>query len=175
MSKINPKLIDEVFDDSVLAVLPSNKNLNIGVANAVKAQNPQVKKALSDAIQLSLTNPETVKRRNEGARRGGETKRKNKEYQQLMTEVNRKKAENPSYRENVSAGIKKKHQDPAYKEKMRKKAEFQSYKVKDPNGKIWNNANEAGQAWFPNPNRPDGPSRKVRNLISKSNSGWSKI
>jgi hypothetical protein len=38
MSKINPKLIDDVFDDSVLDVLPTNEKINKGVGNAKQAE-----------------------------------------------------------------------------------------------------------------------------------------
>jgi hypothetical protein len=41
MSKINPKLIDEVFDDSVLDALPANDQINKGVGNARQAEKIQ--------------------------------------------------------------------------------------------------------------------------------------
>ena len=68
--------------------------------------------------------------------------------------------------------IKKKHQDPEYKEKMRRKAQSQCRKVEDPNKKIWDSSDQAGQVWFPNPSRPVAGSRKVRNLCNKPRSGW---
>ncbi len=38
MAKITPKLIDEVFDDSVLDALPANDKINKGVGNARQAE-----------------------------------------------------------------------------------------------------------------------------------------
>ena len=38
MAKITPKLIDEVFDDSVLDALPTNDKINKGLGNARQAE-----------------------------------------------------------------------------------------------------------------------------------------
>ena len=45
MSKINPKLIDEVFDDSVLDALPANDQINIGVGRAKQAEKIRGRKS----------------------------------------------------------------------------------------------------------------------------------
>jgi hypothetical protein len=45
MSKINSKLIDEVFDDSVLDALPTNDKINIGVGRAKQAEKIRGRKS----------------------------------------------------------------------------------------------------------------------------------
>lgn len=45
MSKITPKLIDDVFDDSVLDSLPTNDKINIGVGRAKQAEKIRGRKS----------------------------------------------------------------------------------------------------------------------------------
>lgn len=153
----------------------SDRVVETGRQNRLKAQDPGFIEKLKLGQQRVLADPSKVKLREAAAKKAGKTKKDSVKYHQLVTEINRKKAESPEFAKNVSRGIKAKHQDPAYKEKMQLKAQSQCYKIKDPTGKIWDNANEAGQHWFPNPNRPVGPSRKVRNLVNMPNSGWSRL
>lgn len=165
MSKINPKLINEVFSDDILNVLPADKNINKGVANYLKANDPSVKKNLIEAQNRITNDPDKVKIRNKAARRGGDTKKNSSEYQQLMTEVNRKKAKNPKFAENVRKGILKKLEDPAYLV-SREEGNKKKYKqIQDPNGKIWPSRKDAAKGWNMIP-------QTISKLVKKSNSGW---
>lgn len=56
MSKINPKALDAIFDDSVLAALPTNNKIKIGVAAAKKAQDPTYLKNLKEGKERFWTN-----------------------------------------------------------------------------------------------------------------------
>jgi rRNA maturation protein Nop10 len=56
MSKINPKLIDEVFDDSVLDALPANDKINKGVGNARQAEKIQGRKRKDQSARMSGDN-----------------------------------------------------------------------------------------------------------------------
>lgn len=49
MSKINTKLIDEIFSEDVLSTLPENRNIKRGVANQKNSQNPKWREALKKA------------------------------------------------------------------------------------------------------------------------------
>jgi hypothetical protein len=173
MTKSIQQIIDEEREKGMLSKV-SEHRINSALANQAKSSDPVYKENARIAQQRVLNDPEKVAIRKEAQKHGGLTKKSDPEYQKLMIAVNRKKAENPMFANNVSNGIKQKHQDPEYKEKMRLKANSQCFKIKDPNGKIWDSADEAGQVWFPNPDRPIGPSRKVRNLCKQSGSGWTK-
>lgn len=56
MSKINPKLIDDVFDDSVLEALPTNDKINKGVGNARQAEKIKGKKRKDQSARMSGDN-----------------------------------------------------------------------------------------------------------------------
>ena len=56
MSKINPKLIDEVFDDIVLDALPTNDKINKGVGNARQAEKIQGRKRKDQSARMSGDN-----------------------------------------------------------------------------------------------------------------------
>lgn len=56
MSKINPKLIDDVFDDSVLEALPTNDKINKGVGNARQAEKIQGRKRKDQSVRMSGDN-----------------------------------------------------------------------------------------------------------------------
>lgn len=56
MSKINPKLIDDVFDDSVLEALPTNDKINKGVGNARQAEKIQGRKRKDQSARMSGDN-----------------------------------------------------------------------------------------------------------------------
>ena len=165
MAKITPELINKVFDDDTLNVLPLNKNINRGVANAIKSTDPEIKKNLKKAQKDILTDPVKVKARNSAARRGGDTKANSIEYQQLMTQVNLKKAQDPEFANNVRKGILKKLEDPAYRAN-REAGNKKKYKaIQDPNGKIWPSRKDAASSWKIIP-------QTISKLVKKEGSGW---
>jgi hypothetical protein len=53
MSKITPKLIDDVFDDSVLDALPTNDKINKGVGNAKQAEKLTGRKRADQSARMS--------------------------------------------------------------------------------------------------------------------------
>ena len=56
MSKINPKLIDEVFDDGILEALPTNDKINKGVGNARQAEKIQGRSRKDQSARMSGNN-----------------------------------------------------------------------------------------------------------------------
>ena len=118
MTKSIQQIIDEEREKSLLSKV-SERHLNSALANKAKASDPGYKENARLAQEKILQDPDMVERRNQAAKKGGETKRNSKDYQQLMTEVNRKKAESPEFSKNVSKGIKKKFQDSEYVEKYK--------------------------------------------------------
>lgn len=131
------KHTDNIFTDDVLNALPSNRNINIGVANKINASDPSYIKNQQVAQARVLNDPEKVRIRKEAARRGGDTKANSEEYQKLMTEVNRKKAQSPDFAIKNSLGIKKKWEDPEYQAKQLAKALSQGTPVIGPDGKTY--------------------------------------
>jgi hypothetical protein len=74
------------------ALKKTDAQVNIARANRLKANDPKIKAKLSKSTQASLKKPEVQQARAKAARKGGDTKANSAEYQQLMTEINRKKA-----------------------------------------------------------------------------------
>jgi hypothetical protein len=56
MSKINHKLIDEVFDDGILEALPTNDKINKGVGNARQAEKLTGRKRADQSARMSGDN-----------------------------------------------------------------------------------------------------------------------
>jgi hypothetical protein len=149
-------------DDKLLS-----PNINIILANKAKASDPKIKAKLSKSTQASLKKPEVQQARAKAARKGGDTKANSVEYQQLMTEVNRKKAQDPDFSIKDSIAIKKKWTDPDYQAKQLEKARKQGKPIKDPNGKIWPSRTEAAKAWNLHPRDQVGRWAKA------GKNGWS--
>lgn len=56
MTKITPKLIDEIFDESVLSVLPANDEIKRGVGNAKQAEKITGRSRLDQSARMSGKN-----------------------------------------------------------------------------------------------------------------------
>lgn len=69
MSKINPKLIDDVFDDSVLEVLPTNEKLGYGIGAAKRTQDPLWKENQEKSQVNRSHNQSWVKNKREAHKR----------------------------------------------------------------------------------------------------------
>ncbi len=57
MGRITPELMDELFDEDVLDLLPADRNIRLGVANFNKAQDPEWQKKHNAAMKQKGQDP----------------------------------------------------------------------------------------------------------------------
>jgi hypothetical protein len=62
MSKINPKMMKNIFTEDVLDILPSNRDINRGVANRLKADDPIISNKLTKATTEAWQDPDHRKK-----------------------------------------------------------------------------------------------------------------
>jgi hypothetical protein len=121
MTKITPKLIDEVFDDSVLDALPTNDKLGYGVGASKRIQDPnwkknqeksQAKRSQNETwlskkrqAQAQLENdPEYIAKRQKGI----EERSKNPVNRKKQLDgIKRRDTENITWQENKKAGTRR--------------------------------------------------------------------
>jgi hypothetical protein len=131
--------------------------------NRIKAQDPEFRAKLKTSSNLALKNPEVQQARSKAARKGGDTKANSVEYQQLMTEVNRKKAEKLEFADNVRKGINNKRlADPTA---MRKGGSTQVKACTNNKGETFTSRVLAAKAYNVDP-------RVMGKWIKKGKDGW---
>lgn len=104
MSKINPKTINSIFDDSVLEALPSNDKIKHGIAIAKRNADPVYNQKRNAALQAVMATEEWKKANKQAIKKW----KNDPQWQQEQQERIERRATNPEWNKNVRAAIKDK-------------------------------------------------------------------
>lgn len=143
MARINPKQNKKIFTDDVLAVLPSNRNINIGVANAKKAEDPDWQKATKEGAKKRSKDPNWKKKNTQATRKLAKSQNwKIAQKQGIQKSVKTeewknnhkqgiKQRKNTDWVENVKRGAIKREQQNTFNRKELNRKTFASKKWQD--------------------------------------------
>lgn len=138
MSKIDPKKLKKVFTEDVLSILPSNKDINRGVANLTKANDPTILGKIAKATTEAWQDPNHRK-----MMKKVHAKRNQTEWKNNNAEANKWENRSEQAKKNVLASREKLKTDEKFQESVKKRTESKS----------WQKANKkASELKWKNPN-----------------------